>query len=91
MPIKYSLNIHKPEVSKLQTSKMLMDTNCEEGYYYFNTSIIIECFMLVINHNSNQFHFKNNLDSHYDLERFSILVNFTTDYFSTSYKLRVKK
>lgn len=68
-----------------------MDKNCEEGYYYFNISIIIECFTLVINHNSNQLHFKNNLDSYYNLESFSILVNFTTDYFSTSYKLQVKK
>lgn len=36
---KYSLNLLKPEVSKWQTPKMLMDTNSEEGYYYFNASI----------------------------------------------------
>ena len=69
---------------------MLVDTDCEEGYHCFNTSvIIIESFTLDINHNHNQLHFKTNLvsKSGCNLESFSITVNFTTTFLlSTSCK-----
>ena len=89
MLVKWVLNIHKPELSQWKHLNMLMDTNCEEGYYCFITSIIIESFML---DNSNQLHFKKkNLVSYCNLESFSIPVNFTIDNFSTFYKLQVRK
>lgn len=54
----------------------------------FITGIIIECFALDISHHGNQLHFKKYMCSQsLQLESFSIPVNFTTDDFSTSYKL----
>ena len=43
--------------SEWQTSEITLNPNCEESYYYFNTSAIIDVFALDIN-NNNQLYFK---------------------------------